>query len=229
MWLSKDTWWECVPPSATWVRLTDPLSCFRWAARLHSANLLLLFLFQAFVCVYELYVVCCVLWLCVCLCALRKEGVCSLAALSTVLHSSGTGEDSFSPLRDMLSFLISAHVLIPHFSGRVPWGYTLWLLLPKKLWTFVHLLTVSLIEWSCALRNLFASWKPFDSSQPSQFYFVTSFSTSELLLKTHIHIHTLILTYTHSYTHIYTFKNSHSYTPTLRYLHTYTYSHTHTA
>lgn len=68
--------------------------------------------------------------------------------------------------------------------------------------------------------------RPFASSQPSQFYFVTSFSTSELLLNTHIHTRTLILTYTHSYTQIYTFKNSHSYTPTLGHLHTYTYSHT---
>ena len=63
-------------------------------------------------CVYELYVVCCVLWLCVCLCALRKEGVCSLAALSTVLHSSGTGEDSFFVVNKIIVHLKLSGILV---------------------------------------------------------------------------------------------------------------------
>lgn len=67
----------------------------------HSANLLLLFSLPGFcVCVRAVCGLLCIVAVYV-LCALRKEGVCSLAALSTVLHCGGIGEDSFSSLRDM--------------------------------------------------------------------------------------------------------------------------------
>lgn len=165
----------------------------------------------ALLCIVALYVLMC-----------SEKGRCLFPGHSLhgcCMYCGGTGEDSFSSSRDMcVSVLISAHVLIPHFSGRAPWGCMLWLLQPK-LWPSAHwvLNWLETALWEIGLhlegRLLPLSLLSLVLSHSFlllNYYWTYTLIDSHIHIQKHIHIiHSQTCTYIHiliyaDYTHTYT-------------------------